>query len=260
MQVPELVAGIEGEQLIAADGNIKYEEWIKKYARTYFSVHKAFQGFHKETKMPMWDRVISWFETLDASRGPASECHEVSWDHFRKVLTRAGVELRSDQVTRLIDHLDTDMNGAVDWVDFVRGLGDDGDLQSAPYFFNGDMDLQMRVLMKRQWDDVLAACRRRISAVRTASPTLIPAGVKDKIPAGELAKALKESERLKLADAVREGKARENPLVSKICDVANFAFCAAEKDSRGGLLIDCERMARYYAGAAFDAETMFERK
>ena len=51
--------------------------------------------------MPRWDTVIAGFEALDDARGGTSQAslaHEVTWEHFRKVLTSSQIELNSDQV------------------------------------------------------------------------------------------------------------------------------------------------------------------
>ena len=63
-------------------------------------MHRALQGKDAETGLPKWDSVISRFEMLDAAKGPFSQAalrHEVSWDHFRKALASAKVELSNDQ-------------------------------------------------------------------------------------------------------------------------------------------------------------------
>jgi Ca2+-binding EF-hand superfamily protein len=262
--IPEIVANIDGA-LLTDTGHVRYEEWINKYAHRYFTVHRAFQGHvHDGSNRTVWDALIAVFEMLDATRGSDGDRHEVSWDHFRKALTRARVELDSAQVSRLTEHLDPDMTGRVNWVDFVRGVGEDGDLQSAPYFFNGDLDLQLRVYMKKHWEDVLTACRKCEADARKNAAALMPGNLKDVVPVAELPKYLKNSEALGLGDTLRDGKAKENPLVKKLCAVAQTAFGRRDgdvlRDAKGGALSDYVAMVRYYAGEAYDAESLFERR
>ena len=102
-QVPRIILSID-KALVTDSGEVRYEEWIKKYAGGYFAVHKALQGKDARTGLPKWDSVIACFEMLDAAKGPSSQAalrHEVSWDHFRKALASAKVELSNDQVRRL---------------------------------------------------------------------------------------------------------------------------------------------------------------
>jgi Ca2+-binding EF-hand superfamily protein len=262
--IPEIVGNINGPILTDA-GHVRYEEWIKKYAHRYFTVHRAFQGLVQDgSNRTVWDAVISVFEMLDATKGAEGERHEVSWDHFRKALIRARVELDSAQVTRLTEHLDPNMTGRINWIHFVCGIGDDGDLQSAPYFFNGDLDLQMRVFMKKHWGEVLAVSQKCESEVRRTMPVLLPGNLKGVAPASELAKFLKRNERLGLSDVVRDGKAKEHHLVKKICDIAQTSFGRRDgdvlRDTKGGLLCDYVAMVQYYAGDAYNAEKLFERR
>jgi hypothetical protein len=111
-QVPRIIASID-KALVTDSGEVRYEEWIKKYAGGFFAVHKALQGKDARTGLPKWDSVIACFEMLDAAKGPSSQAalrHEVSWDHFRKALASAKVELSNDQVKRLAGHFIVDPN------------------------------------------------------------------------------------------------------------------------------------------------------
>ena len=75
------------------------------------------------------------------------------------------------KVLRIIEHLDPAMSGRVNWHAFVRGGAEAP--KGPPYFFNGDEELQLRTMMKRQWEDVLAACRDQEKKVGTrAMPSL----------------------------------------------------------------------------------------
>ena len=112
---------------------------------------------------------------------------KLSWDHFGKVLHRAGVAIpeqravflndnagdKTDEraLQRLIDHLDPEMTGEVNWLDLVHpGRDSSGSGRSAPYFFTGALDLAVRNAMKKGWGDVLQTCSTEEAATRKAHP------------------------------------------------------------------------------------------
>lgn len=73
-----LLPGVEEEQIVAlvvsleakyiADKEIKYDEWLQKYAGDYFVIYQAFSAAHPTYRLPLWEVVVSCFEILESSR------------------------------------------------------------------------------------------------------------------------------------------------------------------------------------------------
>jgi hypothetical protein len=53
IQIPDLIANIHST-LLNEKGEVKYELWLHKYAKDFFTIHMAFQGIHPVTKLPKW--------------------------------------------------------------------------------------------------------------------------------------------------------------------------------------------------------------
>jgi len=151
------------------------------------------------------------------------------------------------QVRRIIDHLDKGMTGAVNWHSFVNGGPDGQPPRGAPYFFNGDLDLKMRTLLRVHWDDVLSACRSAEKASRKADPAIFPASSRGALPPKILGEALTACAVLKLGGDA----GKPSDLVKRILEVSTAAFGhrdgAKLVDSKGGAMIDYVAMARCVA-------------
>lgn len=96
-QVAGFIATID-VGMIADSGEVKYEDWIKRYAGDFFSVHRAFQGRDESTGMPKWDTVIACFEALDNAKGPSSQSamrHEVGLSSLACTLSLPGFCVRA---------------------------------------------------------------------------------------------------------------------------------------------------------------------
>ncbi len=53
IQIPDLIANVHSN-LLNEKGEVKYEQWLHKYAKDFFTIHMAFQGVHPVTKLPKW--------------------------------------------------------------------------------------------------------------------------------------------------------------------------------------------------------------
>jgi len=264
-QITEIVSNLD-PKLKDKSGAIKYDDWLRKYVPDQYEIHFAMTGDDTTTNMPKWDALIASFETLDkctmANKSLEAD-HMLSWDHFRKALRRADIGLDDEKVQKIIDKLDKEMTGSVCWTDMVNG-------STAPYFFDGKQDYEMRMLLCNGWPALYDKCKQHEISVRKKEPGLLPqipqsaAGSNKIMTLGTLTpqqfqECLKDCPVLNLRD--QNGK--ELPLVKKIVDVCNKAFLEKTLLDRNGksvIVIDYDAVCRHYAGASFDAERDFERK
>lgn len=273
--ITEIVTNLEDKLKDPKKGMVKYDEWLRKYVRDPYDIHFALTGDDPTTNMPKWDAVIASFTALDKCKGSRKiqdADHMMSWDHFRKGLRMADIALPNEKVQKIIDTLDKEMTGSVCWTDMVGA-------PTAPYFFDGKQDYEMRMLLCQGWPALYEKCRQHELLVRKKDPTLLPQ-LEDKgntrkgdgvgssktwtlgmLTPAHFEECLKDTPVFNL----RDQNDKENPLVKKISTVCSKAF--AKMDGKTKLMdrnqkpvIDYESVCRHYAGASFDAEGEFERK
>jgi Ca2+-binding EF-hand superfamily protein len=268
-QITDMVSNLDPKLKVKKTGEIQYDEWLRKYVPDQYEIHFAMTGDDTTTSMPKWDALIASFETLDkctmANKSLEAD-HILSWDHFRKALRMADIGLSNEKVQKIIDKLDKEMTGSVCWTDMVSG-------PTAPYFFDGKQDYEMRMLLCHGWPALYDKCKQHEILVRKKDTSLLPqipqsaAGNNKIMTLGTLTpqqfqECLKDCPVLNLRD--QNGK--ELPLVKKIVDVCSKAFLKMDQDRKKMLdrndknVIDYDAVCRHYAGASFDAEREFERK
>jgi len=255
-QLADLVNQLEDPIKDPQKGSINYDRWLLKYVGDYFVIHNAFMGLEHPKGMPRWDAVIASFEMLDkcsmTGRSPESD-HLLPWDHFRKALKMAGIQLDDQKVQKLIDKIDIDLTGYVRWTYMVEK-------PVAPYFLDGKADYDMRQLMLQGWPELYEICKSREQRVRRTEKGLLPqqTGV---LPLAYLEECLYDTPILNLSRDDPKCK----PMIKKITEVCNIAFVKMDekipvKDRNDRQVIDYEAICKHYAGASFDAEKEFEKK
>ena len=264
-QLADLIVNLE-PTLKNKAGLVMYDQWLQKYVGDFYSIHFALTG-NDSNMMPKWDAVIECFETLDQCRVPSrngESDHTLSWDHFRKALRMAAIPLPASKVQKIIDNLDHNKTGKVNWHDMVSA-------SKAPYFFDGKTDYDVRQLLRHGWPSLFETCRDVELKTRKTDKALLPQLPKDMgarsmgvLTPALFTECLKDTPALNLR---ARDNPKEHPLVKKINDMCEAAF--KKKDHNGDLmkdahndkhLIDYEKLCRHYAGASFDAEREFERK
>ena len=65
----------------------------------------------------------------------------------------ADIALPNEKVQKIIDTLDKEMTGSVCWTDMVGA-------PTAPYFFDGKQDYEMRMLLCQGWPALYEKCRQ----------------------------------------------------------------------------------------------------
>lgn len=256
-QLVDLVNQLDKPIKNPKNGHIHYDLWLKKYVSDYYDIQHAFMG--PEKGLPIWDAVIASFEALDkcnvTSKMPESE-HLLPWDHFRKALKMAGVELSNEQVQKIIDRIDVNLSGNVCWKYMV-------DNPVAPYFFDGKQDYEMRQLMLQGWPELYEQCKKREERVRKTEKGLLPsspASLLGALPKTYLEECLCDTPTLNLSAE------KSKDVIKKMLNVFETAFVKLDesknemKDRNDRKLIDYVEVCRHYAGASFDAEKEFEKK
>eukprot|EP00960_Hanusia_phi_P053842 762476-Hanusia_phi.AAC.3 len=184
------------------NADVMATKWISRFCKEFYQVHSEFVGEHLQYQRPKWDVVISHFESLDktenrqvhwATDGTCHVCSSrqcfwrererswVTWEEFVKTLLRSGVRLEPSNVQKLLEHLDPDLHGLVDWRCFVEGrlfMKDREGLHtyksvsqgfeerdwmltepcSPPYFLDGKVFLRTRTVLTRHWRKIFDAC------------------------------------------------------------------------------------------------------
>ena len=255
-QLKEMITNLPAHFKVAKGGQnlIRYDEWLKKYIPDYYEIHFAFTGLDRD-KMPKWDAVIAAFEMLDKCRmqpDARDSDRRLPWDHFRKALRMADINLGAKQVQKIIESLDKNMTGFVCWTDMVG-------TSVAPYFFNGKDDFEMRQILCQIWPALHEKCREREVKTRKIEKGLLPSK-NFVLPPKYFEECLTDTPKLNLSE-----DPKTKAIVKKIVEVCELAFLKKEngvdvKDRNEKKLIDYEAVCRHYAGASFDAEREFERK
>jgi len=147
-QIMALVVALEPQFIDQKE--VKWDLWLQKYAGDYFVIYTAFQQAHLTYKLTKWEVLVSCFEILESSRSIQNDrawkfvkhkglrckiCNStvclwhrefehknmVTWDEFRRVLERAGINIEPAVLNKLLDDLDPPMHGFVHWRYFVEG-------------------------------------------------------------------------------------------------------------------------------------------
>ena len=124
-----------------ADKEIKYDEWLQKYAGDYFVVFQAFNAAHPVYKLPLWEVVVSCFEILESSRSIEKTC---MWNYLkaRPPQPEQGSKVRAAHKCPICDgvkcmwHEEFEAKDMVTWEEFRGALERAG------------IDLQPRLLTK----------------------------------------------------------------------------------------------------------------
>ena len=188
--------------------------------------------------LPKWDLVIDCLEKASTPLDGQQETSFVSRSAFCRALTCAGISLSRSELLKLLDWIDPEFTGTIDWIEFVKSDG-------PPYYLGGKNYLRVRHFFQKCWRIIHVSCQKSENTAEDSE--FVYKGIL-RLESWMLIikNNLSNYDSLEVLDV---------HLLSKISEVCSLFQSPAKPDH-----IDYENLIKHYAGESALWEDLLRRK